>query len=40
MRSGRVVYNGDIMQYGVVRKRLPDKIGVCPLDPITLEEDH
>ena len=40
MRSGRVVYNSDIMQYGVIRKRLPDKTGVCPLDPITLEEGN
>jgi len=40
MRSGKVVYNGDTMQFGVIRKRLPDKTGVCLLDLITLEEDH
>ncbi len=39
MRNGRVVYNSDTMEFGVVRKRLPDKTGVCPLDPITHEEN-
>lgn len=38
MRSGKVVYDNKTMEYGVVRKRLPDKTGVCLLDPITLEE--
>jgi len=40
MRSGKVVHDNDTMEYGVVRKRLPDKTGVCLLDPITLEESY
>jgi len=40
MRSGKVVYDSKTMEYGVVRKRLPDKTGVCLLDPITLEESY